>query len=371
MFELIAQDGRARRARLSLPHGQVETPVFMPVGTLGSVKSLVPADLESFDTRIVLANTYHLFLRPGMETMERFGGLHKFMAWPKPILTDSGGYQIFSLASQVKLSEEGARFASHIDGRKFTLTPEQVVNIQETINSDIQMVLDECTPYPATHREAGLSLARTIRWAQRARQAKLAIASKNHQFGIVQGGIYEDLRTNSAKALQDIDFEGYAIGGLSVGEPKEALREMTDLSASLLPTDKPRYLMGVGTPQDILEAVNVGVDMFDCVMPTRHARRGAMFTSTGHINIRNAKYRHDDEPLDASCSCYTCKNFSRTYLRHLFIAGELTALRLLSLHNIAFYLELMAKIRQSIEEHSFANLLQQGRDLWGELAGSS
>ena len=362
MFTLLKKDSGARLGKLQLLHGEVETPIFMPVGTVGSVKTMTPSDLEAMGAQIILGNTYHLFLRPGMEVIEKMGGIHKFSAWNKPMLSDSGGFQIFSLGRLNKLSEDGAFFSSHIDGKKFTLTPELSVHIQETLGTDIHMVLDECTPYPATHQEAERSLARTLRWAKRSRVAK----SKPSlcQFGIVQGGVYPDLRKISAQGLQELDFEGYAIGGLSVGEPKQAMRDMTAVSASNLPEDKPRYLMGVGTPLDLIESVALGVDMFDCVMPTRNGRNGSVFTSQGQISIKNAKHKFDDSPLDSECSCYTCKTFTRSYLRHLFVSKELTAMRLLSYHNLYFYLNFMKKIRQAIAEGTFKNLLIEQRAVW-------
>ena len=362
MFTLLKSDGKARRGRMQLHHGTVETPIFMPVGTVGSVKTLVPQDLEDMKAQIILGNTYHLFLRPGLEVIKHFGGLHKFIGWDKPMLSDSGGFQIFSLGKLNKLTEEGASFSSHLDGKKFMLTPEFSVEIQETLGTDIHMVLDECTPYPATYQEADKSLSRTLRWAERCRKAK----SRDElcQFGIVQGGVYPELRRKSAQGLLDIDFEGYAIGGLSVGEPKEAMREMTAVAAEQLPADKPRYLMGVGTPLDLIGSVALGVDMFDCVMPTRNGRNGSVFTSYGQVSIKNAKYKFDQDPLDPECSCYTCKTFTKGYLRHLFVSGEITSLRLLSLHNLTFYLNFMEKIRTSIEEGRFAALLQEQREIW-------
>ena len=362
MFELLAKDGKARRGRLQLKHGVVETPIFMPVGTVGSVKTLVPQDLYDLKASIILGNTYHLFLRPGLEVIRHFGGLHSFIGWNKPILTDSGGFQIFSLAKNSKLKEEGAQFSSHIDGSRFLLTPELAVEIQETLGSDIHMVLDECTPFPATYDEAKLSMQRSMRWARRARLAKKD--SSLCQFGIVQGGVYPELRKESVEELTAIGFEGYAIGGLSVGEPKEDLRAMSAFCAERLPEEKPRYLMGVGTPLDLVEAVASGIDMFDCIMPTRNGRNGHLFTSVGSVRIRNQEYRLDDSPLDANCSCYTCKTFSRGYLRHLFISGELTSLRLFSLHNLHYYLTLMENIRAAIEAGSFQALLHEMRATW-------
>lgn len=364
MFQISARDGEARRGTLHLKNGIVETPIFMPVGTAGVVKTLVPTDLYELDASIILGNTYHLFLRPGLEVIRHFQGLHNFMKWSRPILTDSGGFQIFSLAKNIKLSEDGAYFASHIDGSRFMLTPELAVEIQETLGSDIQMALDECTPYPASVEEAELSMKRSMRWAARARKAKRR--EDLSQFGIVQGGIYPELRKKSVQELLGIGFEGYAIGGLSVGEPKESLRAVTETCCALLPQDKPRYLMGVGTPLDLVEAVAVGVDMFDCIMPTRNGRNGYLFTSQGTVRIRNAQYRLDDSPLDPECSCYTCKTFSRGYLRHIFTAGELTSLRLFTLHNLTFYLTLMKKIRAAIERGSFTDVLEDTRAKWGD-----
>lgn len=361
-FELLSQDkgSQARRGRLHLAHGIVETPIFMPVGTVGCVKTLVPEDLHTLGAQIILGNTYHLFLRPGLEVIEKFGGLHRFIGWNKPILSDSGGFQLFSLLKNTKIKEEGAHFASHIDGKKFLLTPELAVHIQETLGSDIHMVLDVCTPYPATFEEAEKSLALTLRWAKRCRTSKKR--DELAQFGIVQGGVYEALRKRSIEDLQELDFEGYSIGGLSVGEPKENMYEMVELSCRLLPKEKPRYLMGVGTPQDLLESIHSGVDMFDCIMPTRHGRNGSLFTSLGLVHIRNAIHRLDESPLDPKCSCYTCKNFSRAYLSHLYRAQEITALRLFSLHNLTYYLALMSRAREAIENHTFTELLEEERN---------
>ena len=362
MFKLIAKDQKARRGQLKLHNGTVETPVFMPVGTLGSVKSLINEDLIGMNAEIMLANTYHLFLRPGMPVIKAHKGLHSFMKWDRPILTDSGGFQIFSLGSNVKLTEEGASFASHLDGKKFTLTPEDCVNIQETLGSDIQMVLDECPPHPISHHDAEKSLELTSRWAKRARLAKTRDELK--QFGICQGSVFPDLRKKSIEQIVELNFDGHAIGGLSVGEEKKHMRDMTELSCSLLPEDKPRYLMGVGTPLDLIESVAMGVDMFDCVMPTRNGRNGCLFTSTGRIQIKNSRYQFDLDPLDDKCSCHTCQNYSRSYLRHLFIAGELTALRLFSLHNLTFYLNLMKTIREKIVEGTFSEFLKEQRNIW-------
>jgi queuine tRNA-ribosyltransferase len=361
-FEVTGIDGEARTGKLQLKHGVVNTPIFMPVGTVGSVKSLTPEDLLAFGSEIILGNTYHLYLRPGMEVIKAFGGLHNFIQWKKPILTDSGGFQIFSLGKLNKITEEGAHFQSHLDGSKLSLTPELAVEIQETLGSDIHMVLDECTPYPATREQAESSMLRSMRWAERCRKARKKFDLC--QFGIVQGGVYPDLRQKSAKALIDIGFDGYAIGGLSVGESKSEMTSMTEAAISVLPKDKPRYLMGVGTPLDIIEGVYRGVDMFDCVMPTRNGRNGSLFTSAGRVNIKNQKYRLDDSPLDPECSCYTCKTFSKGYLRHLFAAGEVTSMRLNTIHNLAYYLNLIHSIRKAIAEKSLTQLLAHHRALW-------
>lgn len=361
MFKLNNTDGKARRGTLTLKHGTVETPIFMPVGTVGSVKTLVPEDLHKLQAQIILGNTYHLYLRPGLEVIKAAGGLHKFIGWNKPMLSDSGGFQIFSLGQSRKLTEKGAKFKSNIDGQEIMLTPELSVEIQETLGTDIHMILDECTPYPASESVAKESMELSLRWAKRCRDAK----TKDDlcQFGIVQGGIYKDLRKRSIDGLLDIGFEGMAIGGLSVGEPKEHMRAMTEYCCNNLPQEKPRYLMGVGTPRDLIESVALGVDMFDCVMPTRNARNGSIFTSVGKINIRNAKHRLSQEPLDPNCDCYTCKNFSKSYLRHLFKSGELTALRLLTLHNVTFYVKFMQDIRDAIENGNFHEMLAEQRQI--------
>ncbi len=362
MFELIKQSGRSRRGRLTLLHGVVETPIFMPVATAGCIKGLLPSDLVDIKAQIILGNTYHLFLRPGMEVIKHFGDLHQFMAWPGPILTDSGGFQIFSLSRLNKLTEEGAYFQSHIDGSSFLLTPELSIKIQETLYSDINMVLDECTSHPVSYELAASSMRRSMRWAARCRQAQTK--PELNQFGIVQGNVFEDLRQESCNSLMDIGFDGYAIGGLSVGEEKNQMIDMIDVCTSILDPSRPRYLMGVGTPLDIIEAVNLGVDMFDCVMPTRNARRGTVFTSQGKVNIKNSRYKFDDSALDPNCNCYTCKTFSRGYLRHLFISGELSSHRLLSLHNLNYYLHLMEEIRTAIEQDNFQELLSFHRSIW-------
>src|SRR5690606_26837376 len=345
-FELLATEGAARRGRLTLNHGVVETPIFMPVGTYGSVKAMLPHELEEIGAQIVLGNTFHLWLRPGTGVLDKHGGLHGFMQWNKPILTDSGGFQVFSLDELRKITEEGVKFASPIDGSRLFLTPEESMRIQRSLNSDIVMVFDECTPYsidgrPATAEEAARSMRMSLRWARRSREAFDSLQNPNALFGIVQGGMFEQLRDESLAGLLDIGFHGYAIGGLSVGEPKEDMLRVLTHVAPRLPAGAPRYLMGVGTPEDLVEGVSRGVDMFDCVMPTRNARNGWLFTRYGDIKIRNARYRDDIRPLDPSCSCHTCSNFSRSYLHHLQRANEITGSRLNTLHNLHFYLTIM------------------------------
>jgi queuine tRNA-ribosyltransferase len=346
-------DGTSGRlGSFTTSHGTVNTPVFMPVGTQATVKTLSPEDLEGIGAEIILSNTYHLFLRPGHELVRDFGGLHGFMNWKRPVLTDSGGFQVFSLAELRKVTDEGVTFQSHIDGgAKHFITPEYAVEIQEALGADIIMAFDECIPYPATRDYAQESLERTHRWAKRCREAKKDTGQA--LFGIVQGGMYADLRKQSAETLVDIGFEGYAIGGLSVGETKPLMEEMLEVVAPHLPQDQPRYLMGVGTPEDLVEGVDRGVDMFDCVMPTRNARNGTFFTSFGKLSIRNSRYERDREPLDPECGCYTCRNFTRAYLRHLFNAGEVLALRLGTIHNLSFYIGLMQGIRKSLAEGRF------------------
>ncbi|HLT99297.1 MAG TPA: tRNA guanosine(34) transglycosylase Tgt [Burkholderiaceae bacterium] len=357
-FELLATDGAARRGQVTLNHGVVQTPIFMPVGTYGSVKAMLPHELEGIGAQIVLGNTFHLWLRPGTEIMRKHGGLHGFMQWKRPILTDSGGFQVFSLNSMRKITEEGVRFASPIDGARLFLTPEESMRIQHALNSDIAMVFDECTPYsidgePATVEEAATSMRMSLRWARRSRDEFERLENPNALFGIVQGGMYEHLRDESLAGLVDIGFEGYAIGGLSVGEPKEDMMRILAHVAPRLPVHAPRYLMGVGTPEDLVEGVSRGVDMFDCVMPTRNARNGWLFTRYGDIKIRNARHRDDTRPLDASCECHTCSNFSRAYLHHLQRANEITGARLNTLHNLHFYLKIMEEMREAIAEGRF------------------
>ncbi|MDD5168104.1 MAG: tRNA guanosine(34) transglycosylase Tgt [Syntrophales bacterium] len=352
-FELLKKDpaSEARLGKIKTAHGEILTPVFMPVGTQGTVKALTPEVLKELGTQIILGNTYHLYLRPGHELIARFGGLHPFMGWPGPILTDSGGYQIFSLGDLRKITEEGATFKSHIDGSMHFLTPETAVEIQRALGSDIMMVLDECTPYPATYDEAKISLERTLRWAGRSRDA--IEPGDGALFGIVQGGMYRELRRYSIDGLLEIGFEGYALGGLSVGEPKEMMLGTAEETTPLLPAESPRYLMGVGTPADIVTCVGYGIDMFDCVMPTRCARNGLLFTNEEKIVIKHARYREDHEPIDRLCDCYTCRNFSRAYLRHLYMAGEILAMILNTIHNVRFYLRLMERIREAIAAGSY------------------
>jgi queuine tRNA-ribosyltransferase len=357
-FELLHTDGAARRGCLTLNHGTVQTPIFMPVGTYGSVKAMLPDELETTGAQIVLGNTFHLWPSPGTEVVDAHGGLHGFMQWPHPILTDSGGFQVFSLNGMRKITEEGVKFASPIDGSRLFLSPEESMRIQASLNSDIAMVLDECTPYqihgrPATHEEAAASMRMSLRWARRSRTAFQERQNPNALFGIIQGGMYEDLRDESLAGLTDIGFEGYAIGGLSVGEPKEDMMRMLAHVTPRMPTQAPRYPMGVGTPEDLVEGVRTGVDMFDCVMPTRNARNGWLFTRHGDIKIRNARYRNDTRPLDPSCTCHTCRHFSRAYLHHLQRVGEITGARLNTLHNLHFYLNLMAEMRTAIENDRF------------------
>ena len=353
-FSLIKKDpvSSSRLGKITTPHGEINTPVFMPVGTQATVKTLSPDDLVNMGAEIILSNTYHLFLRPGHELIRDFGGVQQFMGWKRPVLTDSGGFQVFSLAELRKITEEGVTFQSHIDGgAKHFITPEYAVEIQEALGADIIMAFDECIPFPATHDYARESLERTLRWAKRCRSAKKETGQA--LFGIVQGGMYPELRKRSAEALVDIGFDGYAVGGLSVGETKPVMYEMIEASVPSLPANQPRYLMGVGTPEDLVEGVERGIDMFDCVMPTRNARNGTFFTSFGKLVIRNARYERDKLPIDPECRCYTCQNFTRAYLRHLFNANEVLALRLGTVHNVFFYLNLMRSVRASIEQGKF------------------
>ncbi|WP_369799027.1 tRNA guanosine(34) transglycosylase Tgt [Cellvibrio sp. pealriver] len=350
-FELDSQTGRARRGRLKFPRGTVETPAFMPVGTYGTVKGLTPRDVEDIGAQIILGNTFHLMLRPGTEVVKAHGDLHDFMQWKGPILTDSGGFQVFSLGKLRKITEEGVTFKSPINGSKVFLDPETSMQVQRDLGSDIVMIFDECTPYPATIHEARDSMELSLRWAKR---SKIAHGDNpSALFGIVQGGMYENLRTESLTGLVEIGFDGYAIGGLSVGEPKEDMLRILESLAPQMPKHKPRYLMGVGKPGDIVEAVRRGVDMFDCVMPTRNARNGHLFTSEGVIKLRNAKYREDTSPLDPLCDCYTCKNFSRSYLHHLDKCNEMLGAQLNTIHNLRYYQRIMADMRKALSDNSF------------------
>jgi queuine tRNA-ribosyltransferase len=352
-FDILDRDGAtaARTGRLTTSHGTVETPVFMPVGTQATVKTLTPDELRGAGAQIILGNTYHLYLRPSSDLIERLGGLHRFMAWDRSILTDSGGFQVFSLGHLRDLDEDGVTFRSHIDGSSHRFTPESVVRIQEELGSDIAMVLDECTPYPATEQEARESFERTTRWAARARAAHAR--DDQAQFGIVQGGMHANLRRESAAQIVALDFPGYAIGGLSVGEPKDVFYEMLAVSASELPVEKPRYVMGVGAPEDLFECVLNGVDMFDCVLQTRLGRNGALFTRAGRVNIKNTRFRDDEGPIDQACDCYTCRTFSLAYLHHLYRADELLAFRLGSLHNVRWTIKLVEEMRAAIRDRSF------------------
>jgi queuine tRNA-ribosyltransferase len=357
-FTVSAQDGAARAGVLKLNHGLVETPVFMPVGTYGAVKSLAPQELYAINAQIILGNTFHLWLRPQLEVIKKFSGLHDFNGWGKPILTDSGGFQVFSLGKLRKIKEEGVYFNSPLDGSKLFLSPEISMHIQTVLNSDIAMIFDECTPYPASYAQAQNSMELSLRWAARSAAEFAAQKNPNALFGIIQGGMYLDLRQRSLSGLQQIGFDGYAIGGLSVGEPKIEMQRVLHELAPLLPADKPHYLMGVGTPEDLVYGVQHGIDMFDCVMPTRNARNGWLFTRFGDIKIKNARYKEDLGPLDPHCSCYTCKNFSRAYLHHLYKIGEMLGSRLNTLHNLHYYLQLMREIRQAILEGRLSEFVQ-------------
>jgi len=394
-FERLSGDGAVRRGRLHLAHGTIETPAFMPVGTYGTVKAMMPGELRALGAQVVLGNTFHLWLRPGIEVIGRHGGLHGFMGWPHPILTDSGGFQVFSLGALRKVAEDGARFRSPIDGAALLLTPEESMRVQTALDSDIAMIFDECTPYwiegkgidpappaggtapepeaqtepatrarpgrPATHAEAEASMELSLRWARRSRTEFDRLGNTNALFGIVQGGMYTDLRARSAAGLIDIGFDGYAIGGLSVGEPKAQMLRVLEYSAQLLPADRPRYLMGVGTPEDLLCAMEAGIDMLDCVLPTRNARNGWLFTRHGDIKIRNAVHRDDPRPLDPECTCACCRGFSRAYLHHLQRANEILGARLNTIHNLHYYLDLMARARQAIDEGRFAAFARDER----------
>ena len=356
-FDVIARCGEARRGKLTLAHGSIDTPVFMPVGTYGTVKAMAPNELEALGAEIVLGNTFHLWLRPGTEVIAAHGGLHRFMGWHRPILTDSGGYQVFSLGPLRKVREDGVAFASPVDGDRLFLTPELSIEIQHALGADVAMVFDECTAYPATRDEAAESMRLSLRWAARCKVAHGD--NPNALFGIVQGGMFEDLRDESLGALAEFGFDGYAIGGLSVGEPKDEMQRIEAHVAPRLPSDRPRYLMGVGTPEDIVEAVGHGIDMFDCVLPTRNARNGWLYTRYGDVKIRNARYRADLAPLDEGCDCYACRNFSRAYLHHLQRANEILGARLNTVHNLRYYLTLLAELRDAIAGGTLAIYAQR------------
>ena len=359
-FNLLAADqaSNARAGRMKTPHGEIRTPVFMPVGTQATVKTLTPAELEAAGAQVILGNTYHLFLRPGHELIREMGGLHGFMNWRRPILTDSGGYQVFSLSDLKSIAEEGVTFQSHIDGSRHLFTPESVMEVETALGADIIAPLDECPPYPCDYRYAKDSAALTLRWAARSRRRFEELegerASPQALFGIVQGSVYEDLRVDCARALVDQEFDAYAIGGMSIGEPKSTMGDLIDATVECLPADRPRYLMGAGTPEDLVDAVGRGIDMFDCVIPTREGRNGALYTRSGRINIYNARFRADAEPIDASCSCYACRTFSKAYIRHLFRAGEILGPRMGTLHNIHFYVGLAAEMGQAILDGRFS-----------------
>jgi queuine tRNA-ribosyltransferase len=356
-FRLHATDGQARRGSLTFPRGIVETPAFMPVGTYGTVKGLVPEMVSDLGAHILLGNTFHLWIRPGTEVIRRHGDLHDFMQWSRPILTDSGGFQVFSLGKLRKISEEGVKFKSPLDGSQVFLSPEKSMEVQRDLGSDIVMIFDECTPYPATHKEAADSMRLSLRWAARSRQAHGdSVAAL---FGIVQGGMFADLRAESLSGLVETGFDGYAIGGLSVGEPKEEMMQVLDYLPAMMPADKPRYLMGVGKPADIVEAVFRGVDMFDCVMPTRNARNAHLFTSRGVLKLRNSRYRQDTRPLDQECNCYTCRQYSRAYLHHLDRCGEMLGGTLNTIHNLHYYQNLMSGLRQAIEQGKLSAFVER------------
>jgi len=354
-FEKLGEDGWARRGRLTFPRGKVETPAFMPVGTYGTVKGMLPRDIEAIGAEIILGNTFHLMLRPGTDVVKAHGDLHDFTQWQGPILTDSGGFQVFSLGQTSKITEQGVTFRSPVDGSVVELSPEIAMQVQRDLGSDIVMIFDECTPYPATETEARESMELSLRWARRSKDAHEGNPAA--LFGIVQGGMYESLRERSLEGLVDIGFDGYAIGGLSVGEPKDDMIRILDDLPPRMPADKPRYLMGVGRPEDLVEAVLRGVDMFDCVMPTRNARNGYLFTSTGTVKIRNARHRHDTQPLDDQCDCYTCQNFSRSYLHHLDKCGEMLGSQLNTIHNLRYYQNIMAGLRGAIEAGTLSDFI--------------
>ncbi len=381
-FRLTHTDGRARRGVLATPHGTIDTPVFMPVGTQGTVKAVTHAQLEAMGASIILGNTYHLHLRPGDALIGSLGGLHRFSGWTRPLLTDSGGYQVFSLTDRRTLTEDGVAFRSHLDGSAHVLTPEIAVDIQARLGADISMAFDECLPYPVDHEVAREAVERTLRWAARGRRRFQEVSSDaagavqptnagQAQFGIVQGGVFPDLRERSADGTLAVGFDAYAIGGLSVGEPTDVMYDVVGYTTAWLPDDRPRYLMGAGTPADLVECVARGIDMFDCVLPTRNARNGQLFTSTGRLNIKNAANASDDRPIDDACRCYTCRTHSRAYLRHLFLAREMTAGTLNSLHNLQFYLDTMGRIREAIEFGRFEILRQGFHQTWSRRSQDS
>ena len=381
-FRLTHTDGRARRGVLATPHGTIDTPVFMPVGTQGTVKAVTHAQLEALGASIILGNTYHLHLRPGDALIGSLGGLHRFSGWTRPLLTDSGGYQVFSLTDRRTLTEDGVAFRSHLDGSAHLLTPEIAVDIQARLGSDISMAFDECLPYPVDHEVARDAVERTLRWAARGRRRFQEVSSHaagavqptnpgQAQFGIVQGGVFPDLRERSADGTLAVGFDAYAIGGLSVGEPTDVMYDVVGYTTAWLPDDRPRYLMGAGTPADLVECVARGIDMFDCVLPTRNARNGQLFTSTGRLNIKNAANASDDRPIDDACRCYTCRTHSRAYLRHLFLAREMTAGTLNSLHNLQFYLDTMGRIREAIEFGRFEIFRQGFHQTWSRRSQDS
>jgi queuine tRNA-ribosyltransferase len=359
-FQLLATDAAARRGRITFARGSIETPAFMPVGTYGSVKAMTPRSIAETGAEIILGNTFHLYLRPGLEVIGEFGGLHRFIGWDKPILTDSGGFQVFSLAERRKITEEGVSFASPVDGSRVFLSPEESMRIQRVLDSDIAMIFDECTPYPATEKQARDSMQLSLRWAERSRRAFDDLGNPNSLFGIVQGGTFAQLRKVSADALVQIGFDGYAVGGLAVGEPESERNHTLEETVPLLPPDRPRYLMGVGRPEDIVEAVCRGIDMFDCVMPTRNARNAHIFTRHGVLRIRNAQYERDTRPIDETCSCYTCQSgFSRAYLRHLDKCGEMLGPMLATIHNLRYYQDLMRALREAIAERRLAEFVAE------------
>ncbi|MEQ1685673.1 MAG: tRNA guanosine(34) transglycosylase Tgt [Burkholderiaceae bacterium] len=366
-FELLKTEGHARRGRLTLNHGVVETPIFMPVGTYGTVKGVMPSSLEAMGAQIILGNTFHLWLRPGIEVLKQFGGLHRFEAWNRPILTDSGGFQVWSLGEMRKISEEGVKFASPVNGDKLFLTPEISMQIQHVLNSDIVMQFDECTPYDVqghitTEKEARVSMELSLRWASRCLAEHTRLENPNALFGIVQGGMFESLREESLEALVALDLPGYAIGGVSVGEPKAEMQRIVAHTPHRLPAHKPRYLMGVGTPEDLVDGVAAGVDMFDCVMPTRNARNGHLFTRFGDLKIRNARHKTDEQPLDSTCACHTCASFSRAYLHHLDRCGEMLGPMLASIHNLHYYVNLMREVREALDAGTFGEFVRRFRE---------